>query len=92
MQIPPVITLPWLIQNKAELANILTQHQLMVEGRWAIVKPGTSGGAAFQFADNCRLVLPIKLASLADSTATAASVSTQLNALLAALRAASLME
>lgn len=83
--------LQWAIQNPEAVRDAVQFLNLLISLECKVVAPSSINnpkvGIVFS-AKNAILPVPLKLAApIADSTASAASVSTQLNLLLAALRA-----
>ena len=83
-------TLQWVMENPTAVRDAITFLNLLISLECRIVVPSGSNnpkqGIVFA-AKNAILPIPLKLgAPIADSTASAASVSAQLNLLLAALR------
>ncbi len=87
LQIPQgaleLIQNPQRVRDAFQLLNLLASAEVRV-----VTTGGTTGTASILVSgQNAVIPIPLKLATpIADSTATAASVSAQLNALLAALR------
>lgn len=83
--------LQWVVQNPDAVRDAVQFLNLLIALECKVVVPSSINnpkvGIVFS-AKNAILPIPLKLAApIADSSATAASVSTQLNLLLAALRA-----
>jgi hypothetical protein len=89
MQIPPPATLADLLQDPQRVRDANKALNLLLAAQVSITQPITTRGLESLIVSRENIVIPVPLqlsAPIADSAATAASASTQLNLLLAALR------